>query len=622
MRTNRSHSVRHRRKVAVFVIAGLGVVTVPSIASADPGAPTRPVPPRLGRPPATERNVAPPDVSAEVPPASAAQGTDPFATRIAAIYPAGEQARDAAERGGDTATAGAIAAALSHVQQASDNWNGSQTDVVEVVGILRRVVAEDLNAVAGDVTELRGLVIDLASTVVRRFLDHAVASGADERSRAQIEGTWIAAQDAFAAGDAAAGMEHLQLGTQFVSAKLVFDLPTFSKNIEAAFAFPQLAVGSAYAIYRDGALAAFGQQGFARVFNDGAASQDAAKEMNIASVSKTLTAALTIRKLDELTPLGVDAPIAPYLPEHWTLGIGVASLTFRDLMSQRSGLDQYLGTTGDDVQTYSGLDYAGLKKWIAYGVNKAKTGNPLRFPFEYQNQNFAIMRVMLPKMYGLPIQQPDEVSCHFMGPSDCEKMKDDWYAASTDSMYRYLMNQYVFNPVGINGDCRPSEPDNTRTLLYRVWPVNPVHQLGYYSDNWRPICGGGGWHLSALELAKFGSALRNGTLLTPAERQLMDTLYLGWMDPLNYDPSSPRGPAHYHGGDLGCCYPHEAFDSHEPGPFTAAHPKRGLDSCLMSFPNNVQASILVNSQGVSYPGGPYQCAALQTAWQNAWVWQY
>ena len=603
---------------AVLLVSPAAVEARPSIPSQDGAASTalKTVVERLDTllrrllalPPAPERNVPPLEVTAEVPP-SDGPATDTFGARVGAITAAGQRALEAAGSA-DLATREGITSALTHIQEASDTWHGDQPDVAQVVANIARTVAEDLD-VPGDVTVLRDLIVDLGSSVARRFFDHAVDSGADAASEARIEAAWSEAQAAFAAGDAGGGMDELQTALGFAQPKMVFDLSTFRQNLQATFASPQFVVGSSWGMYKDGALVGGDQQGLARVPLDGGPTlQLAGKEMNIASISKNLTAVLTLRLVQSL-PLGIKTPIAPYLPSHWTLGPGVASTTFEDLMTQRSGLDQNLGSG-----TYSGLDYAGLRRWIAFGVTKPKT-------FEYQNQNFAILRVMLPKMYNRPIDQPTPFLCVLLGPSQCQALRDQWYAASTDSQYRFLMQLFVFAPSGINGDCAPTVPADTRTLLYRVYPVNQNRQLGLDAGNWRPICGGGGWHLSAVEIARFASNVRNGSLLSDAAREVMNTRFLGWMNPDDYGGmgEGARGTYHGHGGDLGCCYAHETADSHEPGPFTAAHPNRGMDSCLMTFPNNVQVAVLVNSQGVSYPGGPYQCAALQTAWEDAWLWQ-
>jgi hypothetical protein len=63
----------------------------------------------------------------------------------------------------------------------------------------------------------------------------------------------------------------------------------------------------------------------------------------------------------------------------------------------------------------------------------------------------------------------------------------------------------------------------------------------------------------------------------------MDNGFLGWMSGGNYD--WPNG-------------------------------ERGLDACIIEFPNGVQTAISINSNGGNYS---YQCAELATAFDNAWI---
>ena len=108
--------------------------------------------------------------------------------------------------------------------------------------------------------------------------------------------------------------------------------------------------------------------------------------------------------------------------------------------------------------------------------------------------------------------------------------------------------------------------------------------------------------MSAFELAGFLAHQRyNNNVLSPSARQLMDFNFLGWMDPANYSwGNGMYGIYRNHGGDL----------LYSPTPW------KGLDSCVMNFPLTVQASLLINSSGGSYP---YQCRLLQDAFDNAWT---
>ncbi len=189
------------------------------------------------------------------------------------------------------------------------------------------------------------------------------------------------------------------------------------------------------------------------------------------------------------------------------------------------------------------------------------------------------------------------------------KLLADPYAANAyaDRYVGYMRTQ-LFAPMGIDGMCRPAESQDQMTLLY-----NPsLTSGGINAGDWTSICGSGGWFLSATEVVGYLAHMRyNNAILSPAMRQVMNQNFTGWMDPANYNWGDGLwGTYHNHGGDLW-------WD--KPLPAAA---KRGMDSCVMSYPNGVQIALLINSQGPGYLGHPnstYQCAALEAAFDNALV---
>src|SRR5262249_1780025 len=145
--------------------------------------------------------------------------------------------------------------------------------------------------------------------------------------------------------------------------------------------------------------------------------------MTVASVSKVVTALAAIRviaereKTDFNLKNGLDSPIGPFLPP-WNWGSAdqekIAKITFRQLLSQTSGVRKY----GDFA-----MDYDALKKFFTKpvfsgngscpgtsvrtidGVNPAIVTD--RTPC-YSNFNFALFRVLLPRIVGYAGDDEDE----------------------------------------------------------------------------------------------------------------------------------------------------------------------------------------------------------------------
>ena len=361
----------------------------------------------------------------------------------------------------------------------------------------------------------------------------------------------------------------------------VFNLDRFEKNLNDAFATQT--VGYQYAIARDGVLArasVFGTTGLARTNADlPNTSQIATKEMNIASVSKTLTATVLLRLLAQRN-VPVDSPIAPWLPANWVLGAGIGGpapgqqqLSFRDLLTHRSGLNANLNTD---------YRYVDLQNYAAAGIVPAdKT-------FKYQNANFAMFRVVIPYLrYGangvnaiaalVPFAPFDEVIA---------------------GLYIETVRDYAFAPTGfVQGGCVASDP--TPTMSY-AFPFNGLP--GKQPGDWIERCGSGGWYLSSVELVGVMAFRRfTNLILSSASRQLMDFNYLGWADPGQYAYSKGLyGNYRSHGGDL-----------------TVSGP---LGACYMEFFNGVQAAVNINSAGGNYLGNnSYQCTVVKWAFENAFV---
>jgi CubicO group peptidase (beta-lactamase class C family) len=454
--------------------------------------------------------------------------------------------------------------ALAHLLDPDPDFEAAMGRIEHAVRHLSEVDDGSLDVVSVILEEL----VSAARLLSEESIERAIVGGVD---RATIEQAHV---------DLAVGAGLAEVG-DYVGAIVaweaiiglgkipVFSMNQFEQNIRDALAGQTL--GYAYVINQNGLLNRAGQFGFARTGADlPLILQSPSKEINIASISKTVTA-VAIMRLLTARGLSVDSSIAPWLPPSWQLGSGVVNLSFRDVMTHRSGLN---------MNNNGPYDYDSLRNYIFFGVNGPKT-------FTYQNTNFALFRVMLPSLWGI-----NPVVFQFIPP-------EVWTAA----VYIYYVRSQVLQPMGITANCNSSDPNPT--LFYR-FPYD--NSQGVFAGNWFSICGSGGWYMSARELAAFLAFQRydNGTL-TPAARQLMDFNFLGWMDPANYSWGNGKfGVYRNHGGDL----------LYNPAPPPT---RRGLDVCFMNFPFNVQVSLVINFSGGSYGGtNSYQCRVLQDAFDNAW----
>lgn len=436
-----------------------------------------------------------------------------------------------------------------------------------------------------------------ATQVMKEFTAAASRLAADGLQRARAGGVSIqrlnAATHAYQDGLALMALGNfVQAFGQFapsitVGAIPVFDLDRLEMNLNAAFG--QQTVGYQYAIARDGALArasVYGTTGLARTnTNPPNTSQVATKEMNIASISKTITATVLLRMLEERN-LSVDSPIAPWLPANWVLGAGIGPgpgpqrrqpLSFRDLLTHRSGLNANLKD-----QPYR---YANLQSYVAAGIVPA---DKLVSPPPYQNANFAMFRVAIPYLrYGA--NGVNQIASLVPGAPFDEVIA---------GLYIETVRDYAFAKTGfVQGGCVASDPSPTMG-----YPFPSNGQSGIQPGDWITRCGSGGWYLSSVELLGVMATRRfTNLILSPASRQLMDFNYLGWHDPeFNTSAQGLYGIYRHHGGDL-----------------IASGP---LGACYMEFFNGVQVVVNINSANGNYLGlGSNQCAAVKWSFENAFI---
>ena len=368
---------------------------------------------------------------------------------------------------------------------------------------------------------------------------------------------------AAARGDTVNAVVHFGGALGLAANTITFDIALFEENIKNALAGQT--VGHAFSIAYLGQLYQDGESaGLARTAaNAPQTAQSPAKEMHVASVSKTLTTIVTLRLLEDsgLTP---DEPIAPYLPGDWVFDPAIAEpgpnqLTFRHFFTHTSGFGQ----------VNAGSDYAALETAIGLVTGPQ--------PFNYQNANFALMRVLVAGLLGID-------------PVDFE----DFDPGALTAAIFILTAQQLYTSIGVQVDCQPN--DATATVQYNL-PDGGL--AGYVEPNRQLTCGGYGGFISSNELASVLTNLRHTeNLLTAEGRALMQEGFLGFMDPANYG---------FIGGTFGVYSMHGGDWFHSPGE---------LHSCVVAFPIQVEVGLVINSERGAMP---YQCSLLQSAFDDAWV---
>ena len=333
------------------------------------------------------------------------------------------------------------------------------------------------------------------------------------------------------------------------------------------------AVGFAYVVNEDGQLAASGAEGWARKPGEGNLPMKTTTRMNVASVTKTVTAVATLKLLEALD-LSVDEPISPWLPAEWVQGQGFAGasgVTFRQLMNHTSGLNQAFNAMSKLDQKNWKNNWKGLEFIVANGT----TPNS---PAQYKNANYALLRVIIPALWKATGTDPGIPYINSISAGV-------WYVA-------YIQNE-IFKPIGVNAVVCQPQPGFDEALGYNVTDAT---KPGAMSSTALADCGGhAGLHLSARDLANFMANVRyNDAILSPANRLLMDTGKLGW-----------RGGSNGSGIAAGK-YWHDGFWKLGSG--------RELHACVMKYPNNLEATLVINSSQTS---GQSTCRILQNAYQEA-----
>lgn len=276
----------------------------------------------------------------------------------------------------------------------------------------------------------------------------------------------------------------------------------------------------------------------------------ATDKITMASVSKTFTG-VALQKLLYTKRISVDSKIGSFLPKEWKRTAAVDSVTFRQLLTHTSGLPCN-GITDDQLKTC------------------LATATPAPSPFAYKNENFALMRILIPRINGIAATPPG------VTPP---------YA----SLYRGYVNAAVFAPAGLpQMECKPT--DLLPALSYKSatankWDFSQVGPGEIWGDM-GAVCGSQGWFLSAHQLAQTMRAIMTPDKILPAslvDRMKKDNLAVYFGD---------------HGDGL---------QSWNHGGYHPAEMNGGeINTLIIHFNNGVSVGVIINSPyGSGTTGGNY-----------------
>ncbi|RYZ37794.1 MAG: class A beta-lactamase-related serine hydrolase, partial [Sphingobacteriales bacterium] len=291
--------------------------------------------------------------------------------------------------------------------------------------------------------------------------------------------------------------------------------------------------------------------------------------MNIASVTKTLTAITAIRLLKK-NGINIDSTIGKWLPASWPKNDKISKLKFKQLLTHTSGI-----RTGN-------TSWNDLKQVVA----NAPEGNT---DYVYANANFALFRAMLPKL-------DNNLTFEYWETHMTEENFNNWMS----TLYISLVNNYVIENAGITErTCSPVSGTN-----YTMHNEAPQSLVSVALGDWKQSCGGGGFFMTTMDLSRIIVYMTHSNkILSDNDRALMDENRLGW----NRVVAVTGGTALGHGGGL-----YEDIDN--SGGVTAGDV--GLQTLIMKFPNKVELALGINSIGNDWRNTN---SIVQTAYNDAWV---
>ncbi|MGA0556342.1 serine hydrolase domain-containing protein [Larkinella sp. VNQ87] len=271
-------------------------------------------------------------------------------------------------------------------------------------------------------------------------------------------------------------------------------------------------------------------------------------KLHLASMSKTITAMAFLHLAAEKGIKTTDK-IEPYLPPGWAKGPNIDQLTFRDLMTHRSGMVGLGNNCANGA--YAENTWWGLKRLVEKGVKTANRGS-----YCYQNANFGLFRVLIPGLLGYAFTGNDAV--------------DD---PQTQQRYLDYVRKTVFEKVGIT-DAIASQPPGDPTYAY-TYPI--AGTVGWNPGDFTNTVGAYGWYLTPTEAGKLFA-----TVFSTDDQHILTT---AWKDTLrtnrlaHFSGMAGSDPIRYHDGWW----------------YLKLNQYQGVRTIWMTFPNDVTAVLVVNA---------------------------
>jgi CubicO group peptidase (beta-lactamase class C family) len=231
--------------------------------------------------------------------------------------------------------------------------------------------------------------------------------------------------------------------------------------------------------------------GYAQAPGDGNIAWSTAVPMHIASMSKLITAIATTQVFDA-QGLSFDTPISGYLPAYWQQGPNVNEITFRDLMTHKSGI------------TSGAYDFLSMKAQISAGVTAVGT-------YLYENMNYSVLRILLPVVAGyISVNEMYQIG-------DPPLPTDVGWDVFTTNWFVGQVSTNIFAPSQSAGHLIYEASD---ALAYAYPPFQ--NSGGGIDGNLIVALGAAGWHMSTDQLLNvMGTFRRGGTIVSPQQAQAM-----------------------------------------------------------------------------------------------------
>ena len=277
-------------------------------------------------------------------------------------------------------------------------------------------------------------------------------------------------------------------------------------------------------------------------------------KMHVASVSKLVTAMAMVKLLRD-KGVSYDALVSPYLPSYLSVGPNLSGLTFRQLLSHRSGFRQPSRGLPNTGGPNGGYDYGQFKTLYATGVKAADVNQ-----YEYHNGNFIALRVALSVLTGLVDRNAFSSSV----------VPDESWDSLSAGYYLYYARQNVLLPSFCQADIIPPSGGS---LGYA-----PDLSLKGMNANAMASAGTAGWWFSVDEIMNIMNTFWQSNAIVPqtvARRALREGL-------TGEDP----WPFQFHRGKPDCFMKGGYWDDDA----------KKTTQCVVVFaPRNVEIAVFVNS---------------------------